>query len=198
TTYEKRKERPSGGRYYGFDHIVFWVGNAKQAASFYCTRYGFTEVAYQGLETGHRDVVSRVVKQNDIILVFQSQLNPGKGEMADHLATHGDGVKDVAFTVEDCRSIYEKAMKRGAKSVAAPKEIRDEHGVAILATIKTYGDTVHTFVERKNYKGLFLPGFVAVHHDDTLVSSLAETDLNFIDHIVGNQPDLQMVPVCEM
>lgn len=197
TSYSDKGPKPEFGQYYGFDHVVFWVGNAKQAASYYITRMGFERVGYRGLETGHRDVVSHVVRQKDITLVFQSALTPGNKEMGDHLVLHGDGVKDIAFTVDDARAIYQRAVSRGAKSVREPWEETDEHGTVVMATVQTYGDTVHTFIERKNYKGFFLPGFIQVGEKDPLVGVLPATKLDFIDHIVGNQPDNEMVAVAE-
>jgi len=189
-----------GGRYLGFDHVVFWVGNAKQAASFYCTRYGFKRVAYSGLETGNREVASHVIKLNDIFFVFQSPLNPAdetNSVMSAHLKTHGDGVKDVAFTVSDAKSIYDKAIKRGAKSIRAPWELQDENGKVILASVATYGDTIHTFVQRNDYKGIFLPSFVPITDIDPLDNVLPDTKLIFVDHCVGNQPDNEMESACK-
>ncbi|KAF9577055.1 hypothetical protein BGW38_007988 [Lunasporangiospora selenospora] len=135
------------GNYEGFDHVVYWVGNAKQAATYYCTRFGFKEVAYRGLETGHRDIVSHVVKQDKITFVFQSALNPNNKVFSDHLGLHGDGIKDVVFTVDDVYFIHNRAIQKGAKSIRAPFEEKDQHGTVIMATIATYGDTKHTFVQ---------------------------------------------------
>jgi len=118
-----------------FDHIKFHVGNAKQAASYYTTRFGFDYIAYQGLETGHRDYCTHVVGNNKIVYVFVSPLNPGNTEFAKELEKHGDGVKDVAFLVEDARALYTKAVSRGAKSIMEPLEMKDEHGSVIMATI---------------------------------------------------------------
>ncbi|ORZ09737.1 Glyoxalase/Bleomycin resistance protein/Dihydroxybiphenyl dioxygenase [Lobosporangium transversale] len=186
------------GNYDGFDHIVFWVGNAKQAASFYTTRFGFKGIAYRGLETGHRDVCSHVVKQDDIVFVFQSPLNPNNKVFSDHLALHGDGVKDVAFTVDDVHAIYNRAIEKGAKSIRAPFEEKDEHGSVWMATIATYGDTEHTFVQRNGYNGIFLPGYVKPRTHDPLEDILPVIGLNYIDHCVGSQPDGEMLKVCEM
>uniref|UniRef100_A0A8C1R602 4-hydroxyphenylpyruvate dioxygenase n=1 Tax=Cyprinus carpio TaxID=7962 RepID=A0A8C1R602_CYPCA len=152
-----------------------WVGNAKQAASYYCNKLGFEPLAYRGLETGSRDVVSHVVKQ-------------GKVRMGDHLVKHGDGVKDVAFTVENCDFLVEKARERGAIVIKEPHVVEDKFGRVKLAVLQTYGDTTHTFVERTGYNGLFLPGFHA---------PLPSGKLDFIDHVVGNQPDNEMVPIVE-
>ncbi|KAI1309954.1 hypothetical protein EDD11_003969 [Mortierella claussenii] len=186
------------GNYEGFDHVLFWVGNAKQAASFYTTRFGFKEIAYRGLETGHRDVCSHVIQQDSIIFIFQSPLNPNNKVFSDHLALHGDGVKDVAFTVDDVHTIYNRAIEKGAKSIRAPFEEKDEHGSVWMATIATYGDTEHTFVQRNGYKGLFLPNYATPRSKDPLEELLPAIGLNYIDHCVGNQPDGEMLQACEM
>jgi 4-hydroxyphenylpyruvate dioxygenase len=140
----KRSSRPDMGspisRYHGFDHIVFWVNNAKQAASFYCTRFGFKHVLYRGLETGERQEVHHVCQKNGIYFVFQSPLNPLdelNKRMSKDLKIHGDGVKDVAFRVSDCRAMYQKAIERGAVSIRAPWEVSDQNGTVIMATIAT-------------------------------------------------------------
>jgi 4-hydroxyphenylpyruvate dioxygenase len=122
------------------------VGNAKQAASYYTSRFGFDYVAYSGLETGVRDYCTHVVKNGKVVYVFVSPLNPGNVEFAKELEKHGDGVKDVAFLVEDAKAIYEKAVSRGAKSIKEPTVLKDENGSVIIATIQTYGDTHHSFV----------------------------------------------------
>jgi 4-hydroxyphenylpyruvate dioxygenase len=197
TSYSDKGPKPEVGKYLGFDHATFWVSNAMQAASFYCTRLGFEPVAYSGLETGSREVVSHVIRQDKINFVFQSALNPGNDEIGDHVTKHGDGIKDIAFTVEDCRGIYQRAVSRGAKSVREPWEESDEHGTVVMAKVQTYGDTTHTFVERTNYKGDFLPGFSAVQHKDTLLATLPPVGLMVMDHAVGNQPDDQMTSVAD-
>jgi len=133
---------------------------------------GFEPLAYQGLETGKRDVVSHVVQQNKIIFVFKSPLEPGNEVMGAHQTLHGDGVKDIAFSVEDCRSLYKRAIDHGAKGVREPWEESDEFGTVTFATVQTYGDTTHTFVERANYTGLFLPGFKPPRHKDPLLPTL--------------------------
>lgn len=146
-----KPQRPAVGRYHGFDHITFYVANAMQAASWYVARLGFVPVAYKGLETGSRDVVTHVIAQDQILFAFCSPLNPtgeANHELGAHVAKHGDGVKDVAFEVDDCRGIYQKAVERGAKSIKAPYELTDAEGTVILATVQTYGDTTHTFVQR--------------------------------------------------
>ncbi|KAK3540396.1 hypothetical protein QTP70_030409 [Hemibagrus guttatus] len=185
------------GKFISFDHLTFWVGNAKQAASFYCNKLGFEPLAYRGLETGSRDVVSHAVKQGKIIYVFSSALNPGNKEMGEHMVKHGDGVKDIAFTVEDCDFLVQKARERGAVILKEPYVLEDEFGSAKLAVLQTYGDTTHTLVERKGYTGIFLPGFHTPLFCDPLLAQLPSGHLDFIDHVVGNQPDNEMLPVVE-
>lgn len=193
TSYTDKGPKPTAGKFLHFDHIRFWVGNAKQAASYYVTRMGFVPFAYRGLETNSREVCSHAVRQNKIIFVFESALTPNNQEMGDHLVTHGDGVKDVAFTVEDLDGIMKVARERGVTIVKDIWEEEDEGGKVRFGRVQTYGDTTHTFVERDNYNGLFLPSFKKpISKEDPLVKLLPNPNLNFIDHIVGNQPDLQM------
>uniref|UniRef100_A0A8C2IUQ7 4-hydroxyphenylpyruvate dioxygenase n=1 Tax=Cyprinus carpio TaxID=7962 RepID=A0A8C2IUQ7_CYPCA len=171
----------------------FWVGNAKQAASYYCNKLGFEPLAYRGLETGSRDVVSHVVKQGKVRVRFViSDCLPYY-----HLVKHGDGVKDVAFTVENCDFLVEKARERGAIVIKEPHVVEDKFGRVKLAVLQTYGDTTHTFVERTGYNGLFLPGFHAPLFCDPFLEKLPSGKLDFIDHVVGNQPDNEMVPIVE-
>ncbi|KAI1293875.1 4-hydroxyphenylpyruvate dioxygenase [Halotydeus destructor] len=195
TTYTDKGERPERGRFVNFDHVTFWVGNAKQAASFYCVHMGFEPLAYKGLETGCRDVVYHAVRQDRIRFVFASPLNPGNQAMGQHMTTHGDGVKDIAFEVEDLDGIVEAASKRGASVVRDIWEESDEGGTVRFATLKTFGDTTHTLVERSSYSGLFLPGFKRPLADIKLLASLPPGGLHFLDHCVGNQPDDMMEPV---
>uniref|UniRef100_A0A3P8VJ17 4-hydroxyphenylpyruvate dioxygenase n=1 Tax=Cynoglossus semilaevis TaxID=244447 RepID=A0A3P8VJ17_CYNSE len=178
-------------------HLTFWVGNAKQVRSLSYNRGGCDPWAYGGLEPGSRDVVSHVVKQDKIIYVFSSALNPGNKEMGEHLVRHGDGVKDIAFTVEDCDFIVKKAKENGTVLVKEPHTLEDKHGKVRLAVLQTYGDTTHTLVERTGYGGVFLPGFQSSAVKDPLLAKLPGGKLNFIDHVVGNQPDDEMVPVVE-
>lgn len=193
TSYTDKGPKPDAGRFLHFDHLTFWVGNAKQAASYYITRMGFEPYAYKGLETGSRDVCYHVIRQNKIVFVLATALNPGNTEMGQHLVTHGDGVKDIAFNVEDLDSIMKMAKQRGAKIVRDIWEEQDEGGKVRFAMVQTYGDTTHTFVERGDYKGLFLPGFKKpITAPDPLLKVLEKTNLDFIDHIVGNQPNLEM------
>lgn len=196
TTYTDKGPKPKDGTFHSFDHITFYVGNAKQAASFYTTRLGFEPLGYQGLETGSRRFAKHAVKQNKIIFVFVSSYLPDDSEHGDHLVRHGDGVKDIAFEVDQLDEIVEFAKQRGAKIIRDIWEEADENGIVRFATLQTYGDTLHTLVDRKNYNGPFLPGYKA-SPSDALLSLLPPGKLNFIDHVVGNQPDLQMEAVAK-
>lgn len=176
-----------------FHHIRFWVGNAKQAAYWYCANFGFHPFAYRGLETGSRFVSSHAVRQDKIVFVFETALLPGNREIGEHLVQHGDGVKDVAFEVDNLEWIIENAKKQNAHIVQEIIEESDEFGSIKKASIQTYGDTIHTLIERHNYKGPFLPGYKPSTSASSLFSeTLPSVGLNFIDHCVGNQPDLQM------
>lgn len=152
---------------------------------------------FQGLETQNRDTCTHVIRNGEIVYAFTSALNPDNKEYAEHLAKHGDGVKDVAFTCDDAAGIYRRAVERGAKSVREPIEMKDEHGSVIIASVQTYGDTIHSFVQRNNYKGPFLPGFIAHPFQEPLNKVLPHPDLKFIDHCVGNQGDGEMEPVAQ-
>jgi 4-hydroxyphenylpyruvate dioxygenase len=165
----------------GTDYVEFYVGNAKQAAHFYKTAFGFQSHAYAGLETGMKDRVSYVLKQDKIRLVLTTALK-SESPIGEHVKKHGDGVKIIALWVEDARSAYEETMKRGAKSYQEPLDTNDENGEVVSAGIYTYGETVHLFIERKNYKGEFLPGFVKWDSD----YNPSPVGLKFIDHMVGN------------
>ena len=165
----------------GTDFVEFYVGNAKQAAHFYKTAFGFQSLAYKGLETGSKDEVSYVLQQGKIKLVLTTPLN-SKSPINDHLRKHGDGVKVIALWVEDAHKAYEETTKRGAKSYFEPKIHRDDSGEIVTSGIYTYGETVHVFVERKNYNGVFFPGYVAWESDYNPPSS----GLKYIDHMVGN------------
>jgi len=190
-------QRPYAHEYLGFDHVHFWVNNALQAATFYIIRFGFEIVAFRGLETRSRQIASYVLRQNNVTFVLSAPLEPSQTEMHAHIAKHGDGVRDVAFSVSDARSAYSEAIKRGAVSVQEPHELKDDNGVVVLASIKTYGDTIHTFVDRSKYNGIFLPGYPAYSRKDPLASITPCPGLNFIDHVVGNQPENQMTPIAE-
>lgn len=165
----------------GTDYVEFYVGNAKQSAHFYKTAFGFQSYAYKGLETGSRDHVSYVLKQDKIRLVLTTPLN-SKSPINQHLVKHGDGVKVVALWVEDATSAFNETTQRGAKPFMEPTVEKDEFGEVIRSGIYTYGETVHIFVERKNYNGLFLPGFEAWTSD----YNPEPVGLKFIDHMVGN------------
>lgn len=165
----------------GTDYVEFYVGNAKQAAHFYKTTFGFQSYAYAGLETGLKDRVSYVLKQDKIRIVLTTALN-SKCEVGEHVKKHGDGVKVVALWVADAKKSYEETTKRGAKSYMEPVVEQDEYGEVIRAGIYTYGETVHIFVERKNYKGHFLPGFRKWESD----YNPSPIGLKYIDHMVGN------------
>ena len=141
-----------------FDHLELWVGNAKQAAHFYCTAFGFAPHAYAGPETGLKDIASYVVRQNDLTLVLTSALT-ADGPIADHVERHGDGVRDVALRTSDAREAFTIAVAGGARAVAGPAVSTDEHGSVVTARIATYGDTVHTFIQRAGYTGPWLPGY---------------------------------------
>ena len=165
-----------------WDYIEFYVGNAKQAAHYYCTAFGFEQVAYAGPETGIKDRASYVLVQNKLRFVLTSALYEDS-PITRHVAAHGDGVRDVAIAVQDCAAAYERAIAGGAKSVRAPEELSDENGRVMVATIQAYGDTVHTFVQRSGYSGTFMPGYIPAPRRFDYVQ---KPQLQFIDHCVGN------------
>ncbi len=165
----------------GTDYIEFYVGNAKQAAHYYCTAFGFRLHAYRGPETGTRDRASYLLVQNKVRFVFTTALTPDH-PVAEHVHRHGDGVRDLALWVDDAREAFKAAVERGAVPVQEPTVLRDEHGEVVIAAIRTYGDTIHSLVERGNYRGPFLPGFQEVrpHFNPEPVG------LEYVDHCVGN------------
>jgi 4-hydroxyphenylpyruvate dioxygenase len=165
----------------GTDYVEFYVGNARQAAYFYRLTMGMSLIAYTGPETGQRDRASYALQQGKIRFVLTTPLRPDN-EMAEHIHRHGDGVRDVALWVDDARQAWKETTKRGARSVREPFEINDADGSVKMSSIATYGDTVHTFVERHNYHGAFLPGYRAVAHDPLA----RPTGLLHVDHMVGN------------
>lgn len=165
----------------GTDHIELYVGNAKQSAHFYEHAFGFELIAYAGPETGVKDRASYVLRQGKIRLVLTTSLVPNS-EISEHVRRHGDGVKVMALWVDDARKSYLETTSRGAESAAAPQVMRDQYGEVVVASIKTYGDTIHTFVERKNYQGVFLPGFEARKS----VAFRGDVGLQHVDHCVGN------------
>src|SRR6266508_2428136 len=166
----------------GWDHLELYVGNAKQAAYFYERAFGFEQVAYAGPETGVRDRASYVLEQGDIRFVVTSALRADH-EVARHVLTHGDGVRDIALRVPDATQAYREAIQRGARGVAEPHRIEDEHGSLEVAVIATYGDTVHTLVNRNDYAGSFAPGYQPIARDGR---GSAGVGLKAIDHCVGN------------
>ena len=165
----------------GWDYVELWVGNAKQAAYFYEHAMGFTRTAYAGPETGVRDRASYVLEQGDIRFVVTSPLRE-EHEVTRHQARHGDGVRDIALTVPDATEAYRQAVQRGARGVAEPCTVEDDFGALETAAIATYGDTIHTFVNRTDYAGPFKPGFVSASSN----GSSKGLGLTNIDHIVGN------------
>lgn len=165
----------------GTDYIEYYVGNAKQSAYYYQAAFGFELVAYCGPETGVRDRASYVLQQNKIRFVLTTPMHPGN-EVSDHITRHGDGIKVLALWVDDAEKSWKETTQRGARSLEAPKTLRDEHGEVKVASIHTYGETIHTFVERKNYNGPFLPGFVVAKSK----FPVRPTGLHYVDHCVGN------------
>ena len=174
----------------GFDHVGYVVGNAKQAAHYYETVFGFHRVAYRGLETGERDLTSYVLRQNDVIFVLNTPLTSASG-LNDHLRKHGDGVNNIAFGVDNAEAAWKHTTSNGAKSVQEPVTLSDDGGDVVTSAIQTYGDTIHTFVQREGYKGAFMPGF----EPDESKIEIAPVGLQFVDHAVGNQPDGKMEEV---
>jgi 4-hydroxyphenylpyruvate dioxygenase len=165
----------------GTDYIEFWVGNAKQAAHFYRGAFGFRLTGYRGPETGIRDRASYLLEQNKLRFVLTSALGPD-GEIADHVRRHGDGVRDIAFWVDDARQAFASAIERGATPARHPEVLKDKDGEVVIAGIRTYGDTIHSIVERRDYRGAFMPGFESM-------SSPYEPEsvgLQYVDHCVGN------------
>lgn len=165
----------------GTDYVEFYVGNAKQAAYYYQTAFGFQPLAYAGLETGLKDRTSYVLRQDKITLVFTTALVPDS-EIAEHCKLHGDGVKVIGLWVDDARKAYEETIKRGARSYLLPVVEKDEFGEVVKSGIYTYGETVHIFIERKNYRGTFLPGFQSWKNEYRPEG----IGLRYVDHMVGN------------
>ena len=174
---------------HGTDYVEFYVGNAKQAAHFYKTAFGFQSLAYAGPETGMKDKVSYVIRQNKLTFVLTTPLRTDN-PIADHIYKHGDGVKVLALKVDDAANAFEETTKRGAKAYLETTVLKDDDGEVVLSGIHTYGETVHLFVERKNYKGVFMPGFREWKSD----YNPTETGLLYVDHCVGNVGWNQMNP----
>lgn len=173
----------------GTDYVEFYVGNAKQAAHFYKTAFGFQSLAYSGPETGVRDHASYVLRQNKLTFILTTPLHP-EGPIAEHLHKHGDGVKVLALKVDDATSAWEETTRRGGKSYLKPQTLTDEHGKVVMSGIHTYGDTVHLFIERNDYTGPFMPGFRKWESS----YNPTETGLLYVDHCVGNVGWNQMNP----
>jgi 4-hydroxyphenylpyruvate dioxygenase len=165
----------------GTDYVEFYVGNAKQASHYYRTAFGFQLVAYRGPETGTRDRSSYLLQQNKVRLILTSPMTPDHPAAA-HIAQHGDGVRDIALWVDDAREAFDVAVERGARPAQRPTVLKDDAGEVVIAAIHTYGDTIHTLVERRNYQGLFMPGFQPVKPR----YSPSPVGLQYVDHCVGN------------
>ena len=165
----------------GTDYVEFYVGNAKQASHYYRTAFGFQLVGYRGPETGTRDRASYLVQQNKVRLILTSPISPDH-PAADHVAQHGDGVRDIALWVDDARKAFDAAVERGARPAQRPTVLKDDDGEVVIAAIHTYGDTIHSLVERRNYRGLFMPGFQPVKPR----YSPPPVGLQYVDHCVGN------------
>jgi len=173
----------------GTDYVEFYVGNAKQAAHFYKTAFGFQSLAYAGPETSVKDKVSYVIRQNKLTFVLTTPLRTDN-PIADHIYKHGDGVKFLSLKVQDATDAWEQTTKRGGKSFLEPTILKDDNGEVVISGIHTYGETVHLFIERKNYNGIFMPGFAAWKTD----YNPTETGLEYVDHCVGNVGWNQMNP----
>ncbi|MFN4313654.1 MAG: 4-hydroxyphenylpyruvate dioxygenase [Chitinophagaceae bacterium] len=174
----------------GTDYVEFYVGNAKQAAHYYMSAFGFQALAYAGPETGLRDRASYAVRQNKLTFVLTTPLRSGNA-IADHIYKHGDGVKNLSLRVQDARAAWKETTSRGARSFMEPTVMTDEHGEVVMSGIHTYGDTVHLFIERKNYRGTFMPGYRAWSNPHYQPAS---TGLLYVDHCVGNVGWNQMNP----
>lgn len=199
------------GSYEGYDHVHWYVGNAKQAATFYASRMGFTRVAYRGLETGSRHVASHVVKNGNVCFILTSPIHSADTRLPlsdaereelrkihKHLEAHGDAVHDVAFAVDDAEAVYTAAVKRGAIAVTPPTISSDDNGSITTACISTYGDTTHTLIQRSNYPShLFLPGYRQITTVDPAAKYLPAINLSHIDHVVGNQDWDSMEAACD-
>ncbi len=167
----------------GTDYVEFYVGNAKQAAHFYVGAFGFEVKGYRGPETGHREAASYLLTQGKIRFVLTTAMRPDS-PIAQHVHQHGDGVRDIALWVDDARHSFEETTARGAIVIREPEVLEDEDGQIVTAAIGTYGDTIHTFVERRNYDGFFMPGFEPYENADW--QTPGAVGLKYVDHCVGN------------
>ncbi|KAI9736263.1 MAG: hypothetical protein M1834_001149 [Cirrosporium novae-zelandiae] len=197
--------------YKGFDHMTWYVGNAKQAAVYYISRMGFELVAYKGLETGSRAFAAHVIRNGSVTFVLLSPLRPSGydsdqlstddqallKEIHTHLQEHGDAVKDVAFEVDSVEDVYYHAVQNGGEGIMEPRTMDDEDGSVTIATVKTYGDTTHTLINRSNYRGVFMPGFRPRLGKDPFNKILPNVEFEAIDHCVGNQDWGEMESACE-
>jgi 4-hydroxyphenylpyruvate dioxygenase len=189
--------------YIGFDYIGWYVGNARQTVSYFVNHYGFSVLAYRGPETGSFATTAYVIGNGAARFTFTAPLSSPNSswdtrasedertfcaDLHAHLTKHGDGVKDIAFQVDDVHSVWAHAVENGAQSVRSPEVLKSDDGEVVVAAISTYGDTIHTLINRSAYKGPFLPGFKAVDRPDYLQQHLPKVDLIEIDHCVGNQP----------
>jgi 4-hydroxyphenylpyruvate dioxygenase len=166
----------------GTDYVEFYVGNAKQAAHYYITAFGFQPLAYAGPETGIKDKASYAIRQNKLTFVLTTSLRPDN-PIADHIYKHGDGVKALALMIDDASSAWEETTKRGAKSYMKPERLKDDKGELVMSGIHTYGDTIHLFIERRNYKGIFMPGY---KEWTSPYFKPLQSGLLYVDHCVGN------------
>src|SRR6476620_5156300 len=173
----------------GTDYVELYVGNAKQAAHFYKTAFGFQSLAYSGPETGTKDRVSYAIRQNKLTFLLTTPLRAGNA-IADHIEKHGDGVKMIALKVKDATSAWNETTKRGGKSFMKPTTLKDDAGQVVMSGIHTYGEVVHLFIEREDYSGVFMPGFEIWVYD----YATTETGLEYVDHCVGNVGWNQMNP----
>ncbi|MBI5373653.1 MAG: 4-hydroxyphenylpyruvate dioxygenase [Sphingobacteriales bacterium] len=174
----------------GTDYVEFYVGNAKQAAHYYMSAFGFQALAYAGPETGMKDRASYAVRQHQLTFVLTTPLKPGN-PVADHIAKHGDGVRSLSLRVPDAKKAWEETTKRGARSCMEPTRLKDKDGELVMSGIHTYGDTIHLFIERKNYRGAFMPGYRPWNNP---YFQPADTGLLYVDHCVGNVGWNQMNP----
>jgi len=191
--------KPELGQFFGFHHVEMWVTNAKQISDYYCLRFGFEKIAFKGLETQSRDIAAHVIRQNKTTMVFSNLINPVKTNhpYIEWISKRGDSVKDVAFRCDDPKAIWEKATKRGAKSIMEPREFSDNFGKVIIAKLETYGGCIHSLINDFNYKGVFLPGFESINQKEDFFQKLPKIGLYQIDHVVGNQPDGKMVEAAD-
>ncbi|ODS23797.1 4-hydroxyphenylpyruvate dioxygenase [Candidatus Endobugula sertula] len=186
--YSKMKSCAPPAAYHGFHHIEMRVCNSYQAAMYFSTFMGMDVIAYKGLETGSKDYSSYVLRGGDFFLILTSPLNSNEKKVNAYLKKHGDSIYDVAFLVDDAKAIYQHAVENGAKTVSRPEVMKDSEGEVVIATVSAFGSVVHTFVENKNYNGVFLPGYSTEHIlESRLHTVLPDTSLGHIDHIVANQ-----------